>query len=466
MTGLVRHIIVLVALIITAALALSRLFGRGAVPMVAERRSEHRAAGAVRGKIKRWAFPIAAFLFAAASGGFLIVISGIMPIKASSGHWPITVWFLNFAMGRSIATHSLGIETPPLDDHALVLKGAGHYEIGCRPCHGSPDLSQQPRIAQWMTPRPPNLSRQIPHWDAAELFTIVKHGVKFTGMPAWPAQKRDDEVWAVVAFLLKLPAITAAEYKRLVRGVPARGGAPMRDLAGAEPVPPLVTESCGRCHGLDGRGRGVAAFPKLTGQKPAYFMASMQAYALGRRSSGIMEPIAIALSQEVTAELARYYAGLEINAAAGRGETDAGIDEAEAKTALSTAAASDIENTRPPEASPRNQLDRDGISLDKSAPAIERGREIAMRGIPKQRVPACGDCHGPSDFPRNANYPTLAGQYADYLVLQLTLFKKEARGGTAYAHLMRPAAAGLTAEQMRDVASYYESLAFDAERRK
>jgi cytochrome c553 len=52
----------------------------------------------------------------------------------------------------------------------------------------------------------------------------------------------------------------------------------------------------------------------------------------------------------------------------------------------------------------------------------------------------------------------LAGQYASYLILQLELFKKGYRGGSAYAHLMRPVAARLNAEQMRDVALYYESL--------
>lgn len=33
--------------------------------------------------------------------------------------------------------------------------------------------------------------------------------------------------------------------------------------------------------------------------------------------------------------------------------------------------------------------------------------------------------------------------------------RKEHRGGSAYAHLMRPAASRLTPEQMRDVAVYY-----------
>jgi cytochrome c553 len=60
--------------------------------------------------------------------------------------------------------------------------------------------------------------------------------------------------------------------------------------------------------------------------------------------------------------------------------------------------------------------------------------------------------------PRNPAYPLVAGQYADYLVLQLELFKKQHRGGTAYAHLMHTVAVRLTPEQMRDVALYYASL--------
>ncbi len=92
------------------------------------------------------------------------------------------------------------------------------------------------------------------------------------------------------------------------------------------------------------------------------------------------------------------------------------------------------------------------------AAAIARGKQIAGHGIPSQRVPICAECHGPGPDPRNPNYPELAGQYAEYLVLQLTLFKNQQRGGTANAHLMRRVAHGLTAEQMRDVASYYESL--------
>ena len=61
---------------------------------------------------------------------------GLFLSRPARRHWPITEWILNTGMERSVATHSLGIDPPDLDNPDLVLKGAGHYEIGCRPCHG------------------------------------------------------------------------------------------------------------------------------------------------------------------------------------------------------------------------------------------------------------------------------------------------------------------------------------------
>jgi cytochrome c553 len=360
-------------------------------------------------------FKLAALLAVLGVGGFLVAASGIIPIKASSGHWDITAWFLHFAMRRSVATHTLGLEAPLLDDPSLVLKGAGHYETGCRPCHSSPEL-RIPRIPQGMTPHPPYLPPVISQWEPTELFYIVKHGVKFTGMPAWPAQQRDDEVWAMVAFLLTLPDLNAEAYRRLVHseGIPSGTAAAIHGLLGPEPVPRAVTESCGRCHGVDGHGRGTGAFPRLAGQRPTYLFAALQAFARGERHSGIMEPIAADLSLVEMRELALYYG-----------------------------------NQTEPLPPPPHQ---------ETFLAIERGKTIASRGIPSQRIPSCVDCHGPGAIRRNPVYPELTGQYANYLVLQLELFKQGHRGGTAYAHIMYEVADELTPEQMRDVALYYESL--------
>jgi hypothetical protein len=110
--------------------------------------------------MKRWLKTAVGVLVVLAIGGFLVAASGIIPIGASSGHWPVTRWMLRFGMERSTATHSLGVDVPRLDDPASVLKGAGHYEIGCRSCHGAPGGSR-PAIARAMTPQPPELVPRI-----------------------------------------------------------------------------------------------------------------------------------------------------------------------------------------------------------------------------------------------------------------------------------------------------------------
>lgn len=366
---------------------------------------------------------------AIAVAGFLFAWSGLLNIGASTGHWAITAWFLHFAMRNSVETHSMGMEAPALDDPALVLKGAGHYAHGCAPCHGTPGHVANPVVRE-MTPQPPHLVGQIEHWAPEELFWIVKHGVKFTAMPAWPARNRDDEVWAMTAFLLRLPELTPAEYRRLAYGETLRGretvaGAKLAALA--DPLGPILA-NCARCHGYDGLGRGEGAFPILNGQKEAYLYESLKSYAAGERSSGIMQLAAAGLSDASMAGLARHYATTDSTgssvAGSGEGAEGAGV-------------------ARPREA---------------DAAILQEGEAIARFGIPAAGVPACASCHGPASTPRHPLYPLLTGQVPGYLALQLNLFKEGERGGTAYAHIMRTIAQRLSDSQIEAVSQFYGAL--------
>ncbi|HEX2464575.1 MAG TPA: c-type cytochrome [Thermoanaerobaculia bacterium] len=373
--------------------------------------------------VKRWLLDALRVFAVLGVIGVLVVVTGVVPITASRGHWAVTAWFLKFAMRRSIATHSMGIEVPAnLDDPVLVLRGAGHYESGCLPCHGAP-ADPDPLIPQRMLPQPPGLIEPVAALGPKGLFYATKHGLKFTGMPAWPAIERDDEVWAVVAFLLRLPGLDARSYARLARGAPApveaEGDAePLGDLASPPSAPRAVTESCSRCHGVSGGGRGIGAFPRIDGQPVEYLFEAMHAYADQTRPSGIMGPIAAGLAPVTWRELAEHYAGR---------------DDRQARRSIATVRAVD-------------------------AASLARGAAIASMGVPAQGVPSCEDCHGPTAWPRNPAYPELAGQYVEYLELQLQLWKRGARGGSPYAHLMEAFAFKLTDDQIRDVAGYYASL--------
>ena len=329
-------------------------------------------------------------------GALLFVVAGFAPIAADKGHWPITRAFLQVAMSRSVSTHTLGLRAPPLDDPVLIAKGAGHYANGCMPCHGAPGVERPPLVRR-MLPEPPPLARTLGNLPPEHLFWIVKHGLKYTAMPAWIAPDRDDEVWAMAAFLQRLPKLTPAQFRAL-----AYGDAHTGDIAA----------QCTRCHGREGReGEG---FPRLAGQSADYLLASLQAFADGKRHSGIMQPVAAALDPQQRQALVEHFAAM-------------------------TPTVSDI----PP-------------ATDMAA--IARGRALAAHGDGRRRIPACAACHGPGDDARNPMFPSVAGQHADYLALQLRLFSINGRGGTWYAPLMERAAAALNARDIRDLALYYASL--------
>jgi Cytochrome C oxidase, cbb3-type, subunit III len=94
-----------------------------------------------------------------------------------------------------------------------------------------------------MYPKPPTLTEAAKKWTPSELFWIVKHGIKMSGMPSW-ADHSDDDLWNAVAFLEKLPGMSEADYEKLVEESKAAGGhtmhgnMPMRmDGAGGPPAP-------------------------------------------------------------------------------------------------------------------------------------------------------------------------------------------------------------------------------------
>ncbi|WP_245409972.1 c-type cytochrome [Pararhizobium haloflavum] len=335
------------------------------------------------------------------------VWTGLFNVGAASGHWKITDWFLHFAMQSSVRTYALPVEVPePLPREGLAA-AAGHFETGCAVCHSSPDVPRD-AWARQMLPEPPALSDVLASdkWTDAELFRIVKHGVRFTGMPAWPTQDRDDEIWAMVAFLREMPDLDAKAYRDLAYG-------PSSANAVAPAVNDLETlvADCARCHGEDGMGRGDAV-PVLAGQQRTYLEESLVAYAANRRESGVMTQAALDADADLFADLAAYYADLP---------------------------RADMETRTAP-----------------GAELVERGRAIAMEGLPDDDIPSCDSCHARLD--RNPAYPAIDGQKHHYLQTQLELFAEEKRGGTSLAETMHEFSRHLKPEDIEALAAYYSTL--------
>ena len=111
--------------------------------------------------------------------GFAIVWLGLIDVRASTGHWRITNWFLHFVMRTSVE-RAASATVPDLRNTALLPPAAVHFEAGCAPCHGSPAAPPQP-LGINMLPPAPDLTSLVGTWSDAELFEIVRHGVRYTG---------------------------------------------------------------------------------------------------------------------------------------------------------------------------------------------------------------------------------------------------------------------------------------------
>jgi mono/diheme cytochrome c family protein len=180
-------------------------------------------------------------------GGLAFIYSGLFDVAASEPHWSITRWVLETARKQSIKVHAAGIEVPPgLDEPSRLLIGTEHFAAHCAVCHGAPGVPKGD-IGQGLSPQPPNLAHSSEHYTSSELFWIIKHGIRMTGMPAW-GDHSDDELWATVAFLRKLPEMTPEDYAKLVMQVVSHGGQHYPAAHNAHPEPGTGQPRDGAAH--------------------------------------------------------------------------------------------------------------------------------------------------------------------------------------------------------------------------
>jgi mono/diheme cytochrome c family protein len=152
---------------------------------------------------------IVLFLLAAAALAF--VFSGAYDVGATSAHASPTWRLMRTVMERSVRRHARNVRVPELDDPEKVHRGFTGFHAMCVTCHGAPGVKPS-EIGQGLNPKAPNLAEAARAWTAAELYVIIKHGIKMTGMPAWGPTHDDNQLWALVAFLRVLPDMPADEY--------------------------------------------------------------------------------------------------------------------------------------------------------------------------------------------------------------------------------------------------------------
>jgi cytochrome c553 len=341
-----------------------------------------------------------------------IAYSGIYSVAASAGHPDWIDWFFTLGKRRSVEFNSKPVDTPELDVIALLPLGAAHFQSGCATCHLTPGKMLNPVYDQ-MLPPPPDLQAHAPMWTPGQLFWIVRHGIQFTGMPAWSGRDRDDEVWAMVAFLEMLPSLKAGDYQKY-----ANGNSKDNTDAQNYPASDFVRQgrssinitACNRCHDTGNAPPTSPYIPSLGGQDKTYLKRALHEYRSDLRQSGFMEPIAVELDDQHIDDLAAYYASLTF---------------------------------------PLSQFAQAQSSIK-----LELGRQLAEQGDRPRKIPACLSCHGPN---KRFGYPHLAGQSEQYLKQQLQVLQRGIRAKTPYGAIMTTIAKRLSEQQAEAAAAFFAS---------
>jgi cytochrome c553 len=167
--------------------------------------------------------------------------------------------------------------------------------------------------------------------------------------------------------------------------------------------------TCVACHGIDGNSVNPE-WPSIAGQHDSYIVKQLKAFKSGARQNALMTPMAMPLSDQDMEDLAAYYAA----------QTARGLETEPSK--------------------------------------LEAGQKLYRGGNATTAVAACIACHGPNgNGNAPAGYPSIRGQHAKYVELQLNAYKSGGRETDANK-MMRDVATRLTAEEIAAVASYVQGL--------
>ena len=154
-----------------------------------------------------------------AAGVLVIVCAGIAAYIRSTGlsalHQPgaietaVARTMRGFAVGPSIRSLENQVTRTP----EAIAAGRTHFADHCAACHGN-DGSGNVEMGRNLFPKAPDMRQPATqNLTDGELFWIIEHGIRFTGMPGWSTGTAEgaEASWQLVHFIRHLPDLTEAE---------------------------------------------------------------------------------------------------------------------------------------------------------------------------------------------------------------------------------------------------------------
>lgn len=143
---------------------------------------------------------------------YLVLRSGVIPAAADTQPGRLEIWAAKTSLHATLDREApKGPNPVPLNDDNLI-GGIKLYGQHCAVCHGTAKgKASTPPIAMGENPAPPQLASEGVEDDPEGVtFWKVKHGIRWTGMPAWEKTLSDQQIWTLALFLKHMDKLPPA----------------------------------------------------------------------------------------------------------------------------------------------------------------------------------------------------------------------------------------------------------------
>jgi mono/diheme cytochrome c family protein len=161
-------------------------------------------------------------ILVAAGCGYAVLRTGAIPANADATPGWFETWAANTSLDATLARDAPKGPNPVALTDANLVAGIGLFGQHCAICHGTAkgDASAS-AVAKGEYPSPPQFATDGVEDDPEGYsFWKIKHGIRWTGMPAWKGALTDEQIWTLALFLKhmdKLPPAAEQAWQQ-VRG--------------------------------------------------------------------------------------------------------------------------------------------------------------------------------------------------------------------------------------------------------
>ena len=150
-------------------------------------------------------------------GVAILVYARVTGLRASARPGSIETTLARAIRGVAIPSEERRRPNPVPADAGAVAAGLAHFADHCAGCHAN-DGSGEADLGRGMFPPAPDMRLDATQrLTDGELFYIIEHGIRFSGMPAFGTGDLEhaEQSWQLVHFIRHLPKVSESELNRM-----------------------------------------------------------------------------------------------------------------------------------------------------------------------------------------------------------------------------------------------------------